>query len=211
MNTRFSLLSGFALAATACAAQAAPVFYDNEAVWLSAMQSVTLEDFNGQTDGAPYHTVPLDIGPFTISMNGGSTSSGRNQIDAVPHQFSVFDVDGTTNANVLLVSGVSLFLTFDSPISGFAADLASFNDDEARTAVQVASGVTTPAVGGVSEVRFFGVTSDTPFTTVEFRSLGPNDGFSIDNVRFGNSVPEPTSVLLAGLGLLSMLRSRRGG
>jgi len=190
-------------------AQAAPIFYDNEANWLAAMQSVTLEDFNSQTNGTPFHTTPLDVGPFTLSMTGTpSTSFGRNQIDTPPPQFSQFDVDGTTIANVLTRSGDSLFLTFDAAISGFGVNLASFNDDQLRTSILVAGGSTSPVIGPDGFVRFFGVTSDTPFTTVEFRGID-NDGYGMDNVQFGNAVPEPTTLAIAGLGLLGVGCCRR--
>jgi hypothetical protein len=101
-----------------------------------------------------------------------------------------------------------LFLTFDMPISGFGVHLASFNDNRIRTSIHVAGGATTPAIRPQFYVRFFGVTSNTPFTSVEFRG-NIADGFGMDNVQFGIAVPEPSTFILAGLGLLGMGYRRR--
>ena len=210
------MLGGLSALVASVPCHATPTFFDVETDWLLAMQSVALEDFNTQTSGDAFHTSPLDVGPFSLSMIGGSTLSGRNQIDAPPLAISSFDVDATTVANVLIGTGDSLFLTFDAPVTGVGVQLASFNDDVLRTSIHVAGGEITPEIMGAGDVRFFGVTSDTSFTTVEFRFAGAGDGFGLDNVQFGDAlstavVPTPTAAIggLAMIGLLGVKRRRR--
>ena len=178
---------------------AAAVTYTDKTAFINDSAPLNLEDFNSQTEGSAFHSNPLDIGPFTISMTGTPVSDPpeRNAIDAPPVQFPEFDVDGTTIANVLtnFAPPESLFLTFDVPIAAFGVDLANLNDDELRTEI-IAAGVSTiPSASGGSAVRFFGIRSDTQFTTVEFRAI-LNNGYGMDNVLF--AVPVPAAVWLFG-------------
>lgn len=209
LNRVMALIVALGISAGLGTAQAAPIFYTDEASWLADMESVTLENFDGQTDGAAFHTTPVDVGAFTMSMTGTpSTVAGRNQIDAPPPIFSHYSVDGTTIANVLTSDDDSLFLTFDAPITGFGIQLASYNDDEIRSEIHVAGGSNTPEILGRFDIRFFGVVSGTPFTTVEFRGIG-NDGYGIDNAQFGAAVPEPANLILFSSGMIGLASWRR--
>jgi hypothetical protein len=66
-----------------------------------------------------------------------------------------------------------------------------------------------------SSVNFFGVISDTPFTRV--RLINPagadNDGIGVDDIIVGHfapaAVPEPGSLLLAGVGAVGVAAARR--
>lgn len=188
------------------AAQAATVSYSDKASFLAAAGNVTVEDFNSQTDGAQFGSAALDVGPFSLEITG-TPFRGRNYMDAPPAQFSVFDVDGTTVANVLTTSDDSLVFTFDQAITSFGADFASLNDGVMRTNILAAGSTFAPEVTRSSEVRFFGFTSDTAFTTVEIKGV-INDGYGIDNVHF-SVVPVPAAVWLFASGLLMLLRFGR--
>lgn len=189
-------------------------YTDRTAFTAAAGGSVSTETFNSFVSETPFHTSALDVGPFTISMSAGvSTSSDRNRIDLPPHAFAVFNVDGTAIANALTGAGQSLYLVFDSPITAFGADFADFNDQILRTNIVVGSDTLATSVTPASGVRFFGFTSDTPFTTVEFRGVN-NDGYGIDNVAFssnaGGRVPEGGSTLvLLGLVTIGLAGIRR--
>ncbi|MGI9309299.1 MAG: VPLPA-CTERM sorting domain-containing protein, partial [Gammaproteobacteria bacterium] len=147
---------------------------------------------------------------FNLERTPYYGSVGRNQIDAPPPQYSEFNVDGTTIANVLTSYGSSLFVTFDSSITAFGVDLASFNDGLIRTEIVINGVVTTPVVQGAFDVRFFGFISSDGFTTVEFRGI-ENDGFGMDNVLYGSgtAVPIPAAVWLFGSALAGLGWMRR--
>lgn len=209
----------------ACAAQlmfhagahAAVISHDDEAAFLAASEAISVEDFNTQVDGTTFHSTSLDVGDFTISMTGApSTKTGRNQIEAPSYWFSALGVDDTAVAHVLTDVGDSLVLSFDSAISAFGVALAGFNNERRiRTRILVGGSSFEPAASVGSVVRFFGVTSDAAFTSIEFQGIS-NDGWGMDNVMYGSAarpaspVPAPGlfSLLLLGLSALAWVRRR---
>lgn len=214
MRQLISGMVGLAIVGIAGSANAAIISTFTDRTAFDAVTTTSLETFNSIVSEVPFHTTPLDVGPFTLSMTGSpNTNPARNKIDIPPAEFGVFDVDGTNIANVLTFNGDSLFLTFDTAITAFGLDLADFNDGGLRTQIVVGLDTLTPAVTGGSAVRFFGFTSDTAFTSVEFRSV-INDGYGFDNVAFGGgsvAVPEPGVLAMLGIGLvgLGFLRRRK--
>ena len=212
MKQLISGMVGLVIVGIAGSANAAIISTFTDRTVFDAVTSTSLETFDSIVSEVPFHTVPLDVGPFTLSMTGSpSTDPDRNKIDIPPAEFGVFDVDGTNIANVLTFNGDSLFLTFDTAITAFGLDLAAFNDDILRTEVVVGPDTLTPAITVGNQVRFFGFTSDTAFTSVEFRGVD-NDGYGIDNVAFGSvAVPEPGVLAMLGVGLfgLGFLRRRK--
>lgn len=185
---------------------AAMVTFTNRSVFQTAAGTTTLEDFNSFVSEVAFHTVPLDVGDFSISMTGSpSTAADRNKIDIPPHNFAVLNVDGTPLMNVLTFLPQSLFLTFDTPINAFGADFSDFNNQLRRTNIIVNGTTILPPIypGGV--VQFFGLVSDSPFNSVEFRAIDSvfGDGYGIDNVEYSTTAaPEPTSVALMAASLI---------
>ncbi len=186
----------------ASSTEAAVITYTTRASFDAAAGPTALETFNTIPTETRFHTVPLDVGDFTLSMIG-NVNTRRNYIDLVPHQFSQFNIDGSANANVFTDSGESLFLTFDVPIKAFGSDLGNLNDDLIRTHIVADGNVLVPPLADGDTPRFFGLVSDTEFMTVEFRGVR-NDGFSIDNVSYSR-IPEPCSIALLGIGFTGML------
>ena len=166
----------------------------------AAAGTLATETFNSFTEQTPFHTTPLDVGDFSLSLTGTPQTGERNSIDLQPPQFSEFDVDGTTLANVLIQTGTSFFITFDNPIFEFGADFGSIQDGQLRTNVYVGNDVLTPLLN----TNFFGLISDTAFSVLEFRAdFGVGDGFGLDNVSYGVSpVPVPAAAWLFGSALL---------
>lgn len=191
---------------------AAYATYTDETQFRFAAGPVELETFNSQIDDTPFHTTPLDVGDFTVSMTGfPTTGNNRNLVDAPPLYLPDFDIDGSTLLNVLTFSTDSLYLTFKTPITSFGVYLGNFNDSRVRTSIVVAGSTTEPAPGGSAvDVRFFGFVSSSLFDTVEFRGLD-NDGYGLDNVLYGNEatfVPLPPSALFLITALVGLFRHR---
>jgi hypothetical protein len=176
--------------------------------------STETETFNAFQSEISFATSPLDVGPFTLSLGAGAATD-RNFIDLPPAQFTTFNVDGTTIANVFTETGISAFFTFDNGIRAFGFDLAGFNN-LSQSAV-IINGQTYGFNQLFPRDGFFGVVSDTPFTTVELRTTGfrGTDGFGVDNVTFSATaaaVPEPATwaMMIGGFGIVGgAMRSAR--
>ncbi len=202
-----------AMAAAAVPASAATTVFTDRASFDLAAGATTLVDFNSFASEVDFRTTALDVGPFSLA-GSGTNQVDRNFIDLQPPQFSVFDVDGTTFANLLTNNNSTVTITFDSAIFAFGADFGALNDDIARTEIVAAGDTLAPSITAGNQVRFFGFTSDTAFTTVTFTG-GPGDGFGVDNVSFGGlagGIPEPTTwaMLIFGFGAIGgAMRKKR--
>jgi hypothetical protein len=180
--------------------------------WRSAAGATTLETFNSFVSDVSFHTVPVDVGQFTMSISGVVfTDPPRNSIDAPPITLFLMGSDGTTLADVHTDVGDSLFLNFDAPLTAFGADFGEWNTFLASpsTVIVAAGEQIAPPFGTVGiGWRFFGFNSTVPFSSVELRGLSI-DGYAFDNVEF-HTVPEPLSAMLLGLGLIGsgVLRRR---
>ena len=176
---------------------------------------LTLETFNSFGVETSFNITPLDVGDFTLSILGTTPFNNKNFIDIPPPQISQFDVDGSTIANVTTTDTNSFEISFDSAITAFGADFASFNDGSVRSEIILAGETISPSVVGNLDVRFIGFISDTPFLTVRFDSVGGvRDGYGLDNVSFGSSVsPVPLAAALplfgAGLAVMSLVGWRK--
>ena len=127
-----------------------------------------------------------------------------DEIDVPALEFGLFDVDGSTIANVSLDPLGSLLLTFEDPIMAFGADFAHLNNDIHRTEMLVAGVSFLPPIVPATEKRFYGFASDTPVYVIAFRGLAgtSGDGFGIDNVSYSEEcgvhaagTPEPSTLL----------------
>ncbi|MEM8754117.1 MAG: VPLPA-CTERM sorting domain-containing protein [Pseudomonadota bacterium] len=203
-------------AAGAAHAASFNVFTDRTA-FEAAATSLELETFNGVSGQPSFANTPLTVGDLTLQSTGTLSSDiERNAIDQPPTQFGSFDIDGTAVANVLLTGGDDDFtITFADPITAFFADFGAFNDEIQRTQIVVNGEQILPPVSPDDAGSSFGFISDMAFTSILFTDFdGDNDGFSIDNIAYGDgdltAVPVPATLplLLGGLAIFGLMRRR---
>jgi hypothetical protein len=200
-------------------ASAAITTFTNRGAFQAALGSFSVENFNSVVGEPSFRSSPLTIGSLTLQGFGGD-QFGRNFIDQPPYQFSVFNIDGTTNVNAVTTPGDAGFtITFASAVRGFGADFAAFQDDAARSRIVIGGDTVIPAVNSGNIIQFLGFTSTATFTSVRFEGNIAGDGFALDNVTFGGvaaAVPEPATwammlIGFAGLGFASQARRRAVG
>lgn len=207
------LLLASALSVVAASAQAVTTSYTDVSNYAIATNnqigfiSEDFEDVPSSDDGVP--TITFDWG--TISEIGGGA---LNYVYV--HEYSNMPgaqpaADGTDNALWYEDNGASLLeIVFNTEITALSFYVSS--SDSSDIAVTLSTGDVVTAASESSDPTFFGLTSDTAFSSFTLGAPGsPNVG--IDLMKFGNlaAVPLPASgvLLLAGLGALGLRRRKR--
>jgi hypothetical protein len=191
----------------AASASAAQTLYTTRAAFdAAAGNGLALESFetqrNGQTVSYPPVSVSETGDSFNLIVHTSNNATFTKATTLGSH--SIWFIDGT--------GGSRATFTFATPITAFGLDTAF---SQARTAT-FSGGVSGSLALAANTASFFGVISDTPFTSVvvEVSGSGVNVGF--DALAYGTAatagVPEPGTwaLMIAGFGLLgAAMRSHK--
>ena len=184
--------------------------FDDRASFEAALNSFSLVDFNSFASDVNLTPTPLDVGPFSISADTSNTDY-RIESDGS----DVVNIDGTAFVRGVDEPNSSLTFTFDAPIFAFGADLSDVNNQVERSRLEIlGTEFSYPIVNQGPPITrsFFGVISDTAFTTASFNALTAGEEAGIDNVTFSAdiaAVPLPAAGLLLFFGVASMAGLQR--
>jgi PEP-CTERM motif len=219
-------LSALLIAVLPGKTEAATITYTNLAAFQTAAGLTTLENFASST---PFNTTgafgPTSYAGFSLTGNGNGNNIGvhsgavTSDNTPIPASFTGQQFFGFGNAAGGVISPI--VFTFASPITAFGFDW--FNTDVTDQYTLSINGINysgppfTVTTSSTATSGFFGVVSDTPFSTASIFNQF-NGGFisdeGFDNVRTSAAataatVPEPSTLVLVLGGLVGTLRVAR--
>ncbi len=206
------LLTLFTLAVMITPAYSATITtYSDSASWLAATTGDQLDDFEGYAPSGNYTTYPGGIFQNGVEFIGLSGTTGVMDTTMAPyHNFGTGDAGFVTG-------GTDVRITLSSPVTAFAINLFTNPPNLTYTVTTLSTPFSVPTFAAPTPA-FFGITSDTAFSTID---LGVPTGSTyafFDNFQWGTAqagqqgqgqVPEAGTFLMIGTGLMGFAVFRR--
>ncbi|HLK22731.1 MAG TPA: PEP-CTERM sorting domain-containing protein [Bryobacteraceae bacterium] len=216
--TRFEFGALFLSAISTLAVMATPAYcttitsYSDSATWIAATTGVTTDNFNGLAPSGSYTIYNSGIFQNGVEFIGLSGTTGVMDTSA----FSYYNF-GTGDAG--FVSGsTGVTITLPTPVTAFGINLFTNPTGSTYTVSTLSTPFSVPTSASPPPT-FFGVTSDTPFSSVSLTvPSGLNYAF-FDNFSFGtaqvqggggggDTVPEAGTFFMIGAGLVGFAAFR---
>jgi hypothetical protein len=185
--------------------------YSDLPTWQAATTGDTTDTFTGYAPAGSYTMYGGGIFQNGVEFIGISGSTGVADTSSGAFSWANF---GTGDAG--FVSGTTgINITLSSPVTAFGINLFTSNPAAAYT-ITTLSQPSTVQTNSTAPPTFFGVTSDTAFSSVSLSVPSGTTYAFFDNFAFGTAdvgdpVPEAGTFLLIGTGLMgfALFRSRR--
>jgi hypothetical protein len=187
----------------------ASVSYYSEEDFINAFPfTLSMESFEGlPVDNQPYIHSSLSLSDFTVSTDGDLLGvydlgrfAGMHSTHGDQYVAAAGDIETTYQLDIYLDSPVKAFGLYITDWGDVGSGTLSL-DNYIESEFTIASG----SQPGDNDI-FFGIISDTTFDHISINQNNTGDGFSIDEVYYG--IPEPSTLLLLGLGTI-ILRRRK--
>jgi hypothetical protein len=206
------LLTLMTLAVMATPAYSATITtYTSSASWLAATTSDQLDNFEGLAPSGSYTTYPGGIFENGVEFIGLSGSTG-----VMDTNLASYYNFGTNDAGFVSL-GTSIQITIPTPVTAFSINLFTNPAATTYTVTALSTPFTVPTFA-VPTPAFFGITSDTSFTSVNLQVPSGTSYAFFDNFQWGTAqtgggseVPEAGTFLLIGTGLVGFAIFRHRG
>jgi len=179
--------------------------------FMSNLTGVGTEDFEGFTDGTS--------SPLTLDFGSAGTAllSGSGAIQA-GYSVGRWATSGSkywetnTNFTISFSQHISAFGFYGTDIGDFSGQLLLTYENGTSTTLNVGNTVGAPNASALY-FGFYENDINMAFTSITFQNTLSSDWFGFDDMTIGtygqvvpnNPVPEPSTILLMGLGLLGLM------